>query len=486
MTKKIKLLTCGFILLFTALKSQPKIEPEELNDVAYPILNMKLSNNKQFLLLTLHGGRFLLYDISKSGGLLNKNSLLVWKKFDVQGFMYGGDITFSKDDKLISITENNIYGSSRVRVKSVDGKIIETATGNTLVDLKNINSQQILNNNKELLVCYDESIKIIQIADSKVIREVKMDDAEIACINHKNTVFAVSYDPNKRDFKKIESIGTNKKELKNAVRHKKLIDFYDFASFKKIATCNDEIDVTFKMQFTDNDEYLVLFTRNHLAEENQGVDQNNFLRIKTSDYKLDNVNFIYKTSEINSNFDVNTEYNYFIANDNHGFFLWKKKVEIYDFNELNKKLASFMFQGRPKRKNIFAVSFALSSSNHMIVSNGSKVLNWNFIQTPNYIDYIDRPDHETLADSAAVLLQKDLDNPESSLMKVIAKKQIHGLYIFDITIMKNGEVTGIYASSDDKTNISMQNTLKDILMKYDFDIKIPKNERVKFKHMFNL
>jgi hypothetical protein len=83
-------------------------------------------------------------------------------------------------------------------------------------------------------------------------------------------------------------------------------------------------------------------------------------------------------------------------------------------------------------------------------------------------------------------LDDDLQNPESSLSKSIAKRNISGLYLMNITVQKSGEVVSIFAQSDDKTNIPMQNMLKDLILKYKFDVSVPKNERLKFTYTFNL
>ena len=56
----------------------------------------------------------------------------------------------------------------------------------------------------------------------------------------------------------------------------------------------------------------------------------------------------------------------------------------------------------------------------------------------------------------------------------------------NITIQKNGEVVSIFAQSDEKTNIPMQNMLKDIILRYRFDVTVPKNERLKFTYTFIL
>ncbi|MBX7264265.1 MAG: hypothetical protein K1X46_09485, partial [Chitinophagaceae bacterium] len=73
------------------------------------------------------------------------------------------------------------------------------------------------------------------------------------------------------------------------------------------------------------------------------------------------------------------------------------------------------------------------------------------------------------------------------ISKEIKKKEISGNYIMDITITgPKGAVATIFCESDEKTNIPMQNALKDIIKKQEFDLNLPKNKRLKFRYTFQL
>lgn len=62
---------------------------------------------------------------------------------------------------------------------------------------------------------------------------------------------------------------------------------------------------------------------------------------------------------------------------------------------------------------------------------------------------------------------------------------ISGQYILDITLHKKGNVLTIFSPYEIKDEmIASQNRLKDILMKYEFPFKLPKNKRVKFRQTF--
>ncbi len=63
---------------------------------------------------------------------------------------------------------------------------------------------------------------------------------------------------------------------------------------------------------------------------------------------------------------------------------------------------------------------------------------------------------------------------------------IKGDFTLDITLYKNGNVLTIFSPFEIKDEkIKPQNQLKDLLMRYEFPFKLPKNKRVKFRQTFS-
>lgn len=215
-------------------------------------------------------------------------------------------------------------------------------------------------------------------------------------------------------------------------------------------------------------------------------DLNQFQRIDMSSFKVDNNNFIYQTSEQLANSDYDMPASLFVYGDNKGFFAGKREVVVADFNQPNSYLGRYTYEGRARTRNLYSTAFAIIDESNILVANGLKVAYWNFKNLPNFTEYIEPTNENALLDVAINKLDNDLQSPESSLSKTIAKKQIKGIYLFTLTLQKGGEVVSVFTQSDEKTNISMQNMLKDIILKYKFDVDVPKNERIKFTYTFNL
>lgn len=484
---------CLLILTFS-LRAQPKPEPFTLPDVAYPILSIKKSPSSKFLFLTLAGGRFLLYDVSK--GRLTENAVPSWKNFEIKGFEIGGDAEFSNDEKYILVSEQNaMYARDKSKVKPIRIAVLEVSTGNIAYETDGVSCAQFLNDNQSILLADDEGVMTFNFITKAKGKPNKIENCEIACLNKAENILAVSYDPSREEFKQEAGAGYNKKELKNAARNKKLIAFYNYPSMTKHGIINEEIDVVFRMQFTTDDKYLVFFSRTWQVEHEHvnilnGMDKandlNQFQRIDMRTLTVDNRNFIHQTSEQMANYDLDQQSDLFVFGENRGMFAGKREVDVVKFSEQQVFLGSFTFQGRSNTRNLFSPAFAIEDKSNILVANGLKLSYWDFTAFPKYTENIEPLNENVVMDKAMEQLDADLSNPESSLSKTLAKKQITGLYLLNITIQKNGEVVSVFAQSDDKTNILMQNALKDIILKYRFDVSVPKNERIKFAYTFTL
>ncbi len=82
--------------------------------------------------------------------------------------------------------------------------------------------------------------------------------------------------------------------------------------------------------------------------------------------------------------------------------------------------------------------------------------------------------------------QEFLTSQQEQLKLEAEKLGIHGDFTFDITLHKKGNVLTIFSPFEIKDElIRSQNQLKDLLMKFQFPFKLPKDKRVKFRHNFN-
>jgi hypothetical protein len=493
MFMKIFFTTC-FIFSVIFISAQEKPEPILLPDIAYPILGMEKSPSSKYLFLSLAEGRFMLYDISR--GRLTENSVPLWKNFEINGFEIGGDAEFSKDEKYILVSEQNaLYTRDNKKPKPFKICILDISSGKIVYKTDGVNSAHFIKDSRTILLAVDNGIATYDIITGSSGEKQKITDCEIACLNHAQNLLAVSFDPERNDFNQSDGAGYNKKEVKNASKNKRLIAFYEYPSLKKIGVINEEIDVVFNMQYTEDDSYLLFFSRTWQAEHQHSnllngmdktLDLNQFQRIDMSTLKVDNLNFIYKTSEQMPNSDISLNHDLFVFGENRGIFSGKRDVLVVQFSEQQTFLGTYSFQGRTNSRNLFSPAFAIDDASTILVAEGMKLFYWDYKTHPKYTQNIEQLNENAILDKAVEQLDTDLSDMESSLSKSISKKQISGLFLLNITVQKNGEVVSVFAQSDEKTNIQMQNMLKDIILNYRFDVSVPKNERIKFTYTFTL
>ena len=74
--------------------------------------------------------------------------------------------------------------------------------------------------------------------------------------------------------------------------------------------------------------------------------------------------------------------------------------------------------------------------------------------------------------------------PEGPVYLYTLKHPIKGEYTYDISIWEKGIVTSIFAVGNNNGTIDSQNRLKDFLMTFKFNFKMPKGKSYKFRHTF--
>lgn len=69
------------------------------------------------------------------------------------------------------------------------------------------------------------------------------------------------------------------------------------------------------------------------------------------------------------------------------------------------------------------------------------------------------------------------------LFEYCTKNNIKGEFVMDFTVQGKGKLLTVYMVTSSVEDVKYQNMLKSKLMEIQFsDIKLPKNERVKFRH----
>lgn len=472
----------------------------EINDCSYPILGIQNAPLTKKTVITASQGRVFLLNTADLESMEKVNP--IWKNYELSGFNQGGKPQFSSDEKYILLQESSALKTAinSKKVKDIKYAVLDAETGKTILDGDNVNSAQFINGKNQLLISSDNGITIKDILTKTVINELKIDNCEMAAIDPETKMIAVSYDPDKTDFKEVESIGENKKELKNAVKNKRLIAFYSYPDLKKTHQSAEEMDVIYGLKFTQDSKTLISFSHNVIAERAGTAGMNNMTMTAADMRRQSNIqaldaatgklvkDFFHATAEIDSDHKLNFNGNIIGYSDNDGWTGWKRKVMLFDINNHKDKIGLYRYQGKKESSNIFPIYFAFHPNKELVyLTNGTKLIEWDYKSLPEYTDYIEGNNMDSLELNAIRQLNNDLADINSPLYKNIVKNNITGIYILNITIQKKGEVITVFAESDEKTHIPSQNILKDLMLKYKFDdVKLTNNQKLKIKYTFNI
>jgi len=94
-------------------------------------------------------------------------------------------------------------------------------------------------------------------------------------------------------------------------------------------------------------------------------------------------------------------------------------------------------------------------------------------------------EQQKIVATAKAELDEAMKGPEGTLYLLAEKYQITGNFELSITIHEKGKVVTVFVKSNEGGSIKSQNTLKDYLMTYRFNFKMPKGNNYKFNHTFN-
>jgi hypothetical protein len=239
------------------------------------------------------------------------------------------------------------------------------------------------------------------------------------------------------------------------------------------------------MEFAPDDSHVIYAVRSKGKEGGtKQLAQFGMGRISSPTGEIDR-SFFHYSNDAFLDFAVSPDQKYFAFVDDPGAFGFKKRVLIYDYNNMDDRQGMFGYQGKLFNPNLYSPCFAMRTDTSLVyLSNGNKVIEWDYKKLPEYLLYTEPTTPDAVSDTAVSTLNRELKS--GKLAEFITKNQINGLFIFDITLHKKGEVATVFTQSDEKTDIRSQNLLKDYIRQMRFDVKMPKDQRVKFRYTFDI
>lgn len=456
------------------------LEPEGIVNV---ISDIAISPDNQKLCLGGYYNRAYLFDVSERGKIKT-----VWKNSDLSGMQSGAMVQFSRDGRYITLKG---FKTTTAKVRQVmfskypkawqnDDQVgvLDAATGQMLLSVPDAFGISI-SGNTAFVSCKD-GFKWYSLPDGKEIRHEKVEDNENAAISPGGQYIVLCWDADKDALKQVSSVIRRKAELKNAYRAKKLLVIYKAGDLSKPhAVSSDEIDVVTDIQFDAEEKYVYLQMQLGGEEHSTGATPYVFQRVNLA------------TGEIDKKFGITGNYCKIGPNGKISSLFTKGTIATRKELRIQDPLHTEDFSVFESKIKMFKPSTYLSPA--AISGNGSiayvyyekQLFEWDYNQVKKYYKKSAGASEEELAATADSLLDNYLT--AGKLGADIKKYGISGDYIMDITITgPKGTVQTVFCESDEKTNIKMQNDLKDLIRKQVFDIGLPKDRRIKFRYTFQL
>lgn len=455
----------------------------ELEGITSVISDITLSPDGTKLFLCGNANRAYLYDVTSKD-----QPKLVWKTTSSHGNLNGGIAKFSQDGKYIAIqgyqsttaVVRNVMWSQYTKAwQQVDKMaVLDVQSGKELLVVKNAYAISI--SNSTAFVSDKEGFKWYNLPSGELVKEVKQDDNEFAAISPSGKYIVMSWDADKEAMKTVASVKRRKSELKNAYRAKKLLVIYNANELSKpIAYSDDEIDVVTNMIFSNDEKDVYIQCQLGGQENNTSFTSYTFHKINLSSGQID------KGFGIRGNFaklGPNGKITSLFVGGNIGFL---KQVRVQnpmnteDFSEFKARYKLF------KNSTLFCPIVLIPNTNLAYVYYEKHLYLWDYLVLKSYFKKSSELSNEELVDKLKDAIDESIENGD--LKKEITKRNLSGAYIMDITVVgPKCTVQTIFCESDELTDIKMQNELKDVLRKLKFDIELPKDKRVKFRHTIQL
>lgn len=455
----------------------------ELEGITSIITDITLSPDATKLFLCGNAGRAYLLDVASK-----EQPKLIWKTHNATGNATGGLAKFSSDGKYISIQG---YQSTTAVIRSVmwskytkawqqtdKMSVLDASTGKELLNVKNAYAISVAN---DIAFVSDKSgFKWFKLPSGELIKESNQDDNEYAAISPSGKYIVMSWDADKEAMKSVASVKRRKTELKNAYRAKKLLVVYDALDISKpIAYSDDEIDVITNMSFSQDESEVFIQCQQGGQESNTSFSNHTFHKVKLSTGEVD------KSFGIRGNFckiGQNGKVTSLFVGGNIGFL---KQVRVQDpkntedFSEFKARYKLL------KASTLFCPIILIPNTNLAYVYYEKHLYIWNYLTLKSYFKKSSELSNEELVDKLKDAIDESLENGD--LKKEVTKRNLSGSYIMDITVVgPKSTIQTIFCESDELTDIKMQNELKDLLRKLKFDLELPKDKRIKFRHTIQL
>ncbi|MCX6292024.1 MAG: hypothetical protein NT126_09710 [Bacteroidetes bacterium] len=363
------------VLLNQLVVSAQAQKPEDFKildiDNKNAVSSIEISPDKKTLAIATSESAILFWDIE---------SQKVIRKINLTGYRQGPYLDFSNDGKYLLLLQQFYTDWALNKDRPSKAEVMEVATGKILVSKDRVHCAAITPDNQSLLGLSGNDVIFWNIQNGEVERKLTLKDAMNAvAISPSGNLLVISQKPTADDLKNIPSVREDKKAVKEALKFREVVYFYDAKTFEKRLVVSDIFDIVFSMRFSADGNSLYLFNApNTHLRASSGAERNGYIQaVNVDDGTSSRV--IFPTSATEPQYKESPDRQFFAATSIESRFRVLNSVNVF-YRETGNTFTKFVNDFRfTEDVHTGRASFEfLPDGNTMMIGYGSRLALWKF------------------------------------------------------------------------------------------------------------
>lgn len=197
--------------------------------------------------------------------MYNLESKQVDNQFDVGNWYAGSRAKFSKTGKYLMLQQLFYMDYAPNKDREVNFEVMDVATGKSMLNFGDYHDAKITPDEKHLVTLSGgDKVAFHDIQSRKELRSFNVPGAtNSVAVSADEKYIAVAHKTYMSDLKNNPAYKNNKKNQPILEKYKQQISVYDYNTFEKLYTIDAFYDLIYLMDYTDNGEYLFIYSIPH-------------------------------------------------------------------------------------------------------------------------------------------------------------------------------------------------------------------------------
>jgi WD40 repeat protein len=197
--------------------------------------------------------------------MYNIDSEQVDNQFDVGNWYAGSRAKFSKTGKYLMLQQLFYMDYAPNKDREVNFEVMDVATGKSMLNFGDYHDAKIAPDEKHLITLSGgDKVAFHDIESRKELHSFNVPEAtNSVAVSTDGKYIAVAHKTYMSDLKNNPAYKNNKKNQPILEKYKQQVSVYDYNTFEKLYTIDAFYDLIYLMDYTDNGEYLFIYSIPH-------------------------------------------------------------------------------------------------------------------------------------------------------------------------------------------------------------------------------